>query len=593
MLLLNLISCIYSTVTISTSNYQGHLAINFKNEPEYHTYWSIPGNVGRATKISFKLNGNPVDIPLFEWPIPTVLEENGYTSYALFDEYSFFYNTSALSGDLSILIEWASCKDTCIPGKTKIEATLKNGVLVSPITPIDEKVLETRFNSLPKKSDKDLPIYLERIRNSFKLTYQSNSGVLIPYGEDNLRIIPTPDKSFIIDIKGGFPQKLKFLHLNGDAEAITKNFKDIPLINPYTILSFFPFVLMAFIGGLILNLMPCIFPVISLKVLSIVKSRKYTHLVYALGILFSFLILGVIIYIFNYTTAAFGWGFQFQSPLFLGATALIFFILALNLFDLFYIPVKISLQLKETYLYDFLAGIITTVMATPCSAPFMGVAITVALTAPPFFSIIIFFFLGLGLSFPFLLLFFFPKLLKKLPHSGPWMVTFKKIMGFLFLLSFLWLYNLYFEITGFGNFLIYSIILLLLWFNIYLKKLILMITSIIITIIILIPNHPQKWEPWSAALWQKYYRNQDTVLIAVGAKWCLTCLVNKPILNSKSFRDFVKKHRVKLLEADLTTANQELSNWLAGFGRYSIPTYILLKNGQIFTEESPLFLNLK
>ena len=201
--------------------------------------------------------------------------------------------------------------------------------------------------------------------------------------------------------------------------------------------------------------MPCVFPVISLKLFSLLKQKSMDrasilkhNAIYSSGILFSFLILSLIVFLLKTSGEQIGWGFHLQSATFVAIMIIVLFVLSLNLFGLFEIKTpggKLigNIETDQSYKGDFISGILATILSTPCSAPFLGVALTFAFTSPFLYTLIIFLSVGLGLSFPFLLVGVMPVLLKALPKPGAWMEQFKKVLGLSLLLTGLWLFDVF------------------------------------------------------------------------------------------------------------------------------------------------------
>ncbi|MEI8347548.1 MAG: protein-disulfide reductase DsbD domain-containing protein, partial [Pseudomonadota bacterium] len=235
--------------------------------------------------------------------------------------------------------------------------------------------------------------------------------------------------------------------------------KELPL-NPSIERSLFLYLLLAFIGGLILNVMPCVLPVISLKMFALLRSRDHSHqhillrhLFYSLGILLSFLCLAIIIILSKSAGQHLGWGFQLQSPHFIAVMMIALYLFALNLFGLFEFPVPGgrflgAIPVGQGYTGELISGVIATILATPCTAPFLGTALTFAFSTSVSMAttLLIFSFIALGLSSPFLIIGLFPNLITFLPKPGKWMLHLKKILAVALLLTVLWAFSLWHQI---------------------------------------------------------------------------------------------------------------------------------------------------
>ena len=380
------------------------------------------------------------------------------------------------------------------------------------------------------------------------------------------------------------------------------------------------FILFAFLGGLILNLMPCVLPVISLKLFGLVvhsdesKSKILKHnLAYTAGVISSFMALAAVILFLKSSGEKIGWGFQLQSSGFVFAMMIILFVMVLNMLGLFEFitPGGKSLgntQIKKGMVGDFLNGILATILSTPCSAPFLGTALTFAFTTGPSSIFIIFFFVGLGLSFPFILTGFFPKLISFLPKPGMWMEKLKNILGFTLLLTFVWLYDVLASIIDFtasGIYLniIFTLIFMAFFFRKYITKIffwnIVFFALPIALTVNFISNdglkvdygtkskiqktNDQTWNKWSQESMDRLKVQKKWVFIDFTAKWCLTCKVNKKlVLETDSFSRFAKENKLELLIADWTKRDDYITDFLNKYKIVGVPAYFLQRpNGEI------------
>ncbi|MFT5170369.1 MAG: thiol:disulfide interchange protein [Candidatus Marinamargulisbacteria bacterium] len=386
----------------------------------------------------------------------------------------------------------------------------------------------------------------------------------------------------------------------------------------------------AFIGGLLLNLMPCVFPVLSIKVLSLVKTAakdrqeiRLNTAGFTIGVLTSFWTLFGIILLFQMSGKRLGWGFQLQEPVFVALMALLFLFLALNLLGVFEITLGI-IGLNQTnaknrgFIPATFNGILATVVATPCTAPFMGTALGVALTKPSILSFFIFTFLGLGMAAPYVLLSFFPAFLSRLPKPGPWMVIVKRCLAIPMIATVFWLvwileqevgptavffFNLYLGIFGAG-----------LWCwgqsqnelgktknNWQLAAICLVMVSVIFCIKaaltdapIHVPATPQEtnlhtipWEDYNAGRLKGYLAKGNPVFLKFTAAWCISCKVNEKLsFNSKRVRDKFSELKIIPIEVDWTHRSQEISDLLRTYGRNSIPFYVYYPSKK---PQSPVF----
>ena len=377
--------------------------------------------------------------------------------------------------------------------------------------------------------------------------------------------------------------------------------------------SIYYYLLLAFIGGLILNVMPCVLPVISLKLFGMIKYRNESkkkiirhNLFYTLGILTTFIALALVILFMKKLGSQVGWGFQLQSPHFISVMIIVLFVMALNLFGLFefYTPGGKHLgniRTTEDFFGDFFSGVLATILSTPCSAPFLGTALTFAFSSQNSTIFLIFISIGLGLASPFILTAFFPNLVHFIPKPGHWMNHIKKFLGLTLILTILWLFDVYNALVDGSSHLIKLATVLVLvftgfslikkdkWFGsiLFLSSLLLFInlssTSVISaneSVTSLIRDKQASsglsWEPWSYDLMNEYKTNKQVVFIDFTAKWCFTCKVNeKLVLETPEFKNFVNEKKIKLLIGDWTKKDEAIASFLKQNGLVGVPAYFI------------------
>ena len=384
--------------------------------------------------------------------------------------------------------------------------------------------------------------------------------------------------------------------------------------------SIFSFLVLAFLGGLILNLMPCVLPVITLKLFSLTSisgesSNKIAshNLFYSLGVLSTFWLLAMLISILKFSGTIVGWGFQLQSPLFLLVMSTGLFIFSLNMFGLFEFitpggKTLGSIQTKGKS-GDFLNGVLATILSTPCSAPFLGTALAFAFTQGTGIIFLIFTFVGLGLAFPFILTIFFPGLIKFFPRPGNWMNTLKSFLGLSLLFTSIWLLSVLQTLTV-NDYLIWVLVSFsCFFFGIYLyqksayKKSLLIMFFALGTIVLTTKYAPKSksdnviqsselglinkaglsWEKWSKKKLQSYQDKKILTFIDFTADWCLTCKVNeKLVINSDKFHQLIKDNQISLLLGDWTNGDEEITKWLLKNDMAGVPAYFFIdRNGKL------------
>ncbi|MCL2474165.1 MAG: thioredoxin family protein, partial [Alphaproteobacteria bacterium] len=322
-------------------------------------------------------------------------------------------------------------------------------------------------------------------------------------------------------------------------------------------------ILFAFIGGFILNLMPCVLPVLAIKLMSVInhagaeKSRiRIGFMFNVLGIIFSFLVLAGLVIFLKHIKYAVGWGIHFQQPAFLVFLILVLVIFALNLFGVFefslpkFITNKVTVYKRGSPVSgEFFAGVLATLLATPCSAPFLGTAVAFSLAAGGLEVLVIFLFIGIGMSVPYLMIALFPHLVAFLPKSGKWMLSLKRILGLLLILTAVWLgFVLNTQLSGAEK----------------------SETS----------EAPEKlvWQKFDEEAMQQHLADGKIVFLDVTADWCLTCKANKLFtFNNKKVIQVLDVPEIVLMQADWTQSNEKISALLAKHGRYGIPFNVIYK----------------
>jgi thiol:disulfide interchange protein len=366
---------------------------------------------------------------------------------------------------------------------------------------------------------------------------------------------------------------------------------------------------LALLGGLLLNLMPCVFPVLFIKGLALVQSstedrrRMRTHgLVYALGILVSFWAVVAVLLLLRAGGRQLGWGFQFQSPIFVALMAMLLFFLGLSLAGQFEIGLSLTsaggnLAKRSGFAGSFFTGVLAMVVATPCTAPFMGVAIGFALAQPAIVTFIIFTAVALGLALPYILLAFNPAWTRLLPRPGAWMEVLKQATAVPVFGTVIWLVWVFTQSAG-GNALIGLLAALLLlavagWIlgRWPARRVPFVFAMAVVAIAVALPVYAAvslsatrasvtstglQWEPFTPAGLDKYRAQGKPVFIDFTASWCLSCQVNeRVVLNRTDVQKRLKESGVVLMRADWTQRDEVIAQTLAQLGRSGVPTYAL------------------
>ncbi len=378
------------------------------------------------------------------------------------------------------------------------------------------------------------------------------------------------------------------------------------------------FLLMAFIGGLILNVMPCVLPVLSIKAMHLVNQSQQNKseimkgsFAYTAGILVSFLILAAVVVILKVTGESVGWGFQFQNIGFTLSLTAIMFVFSLSLFDVFIISapgmtMASQASSKEGHWGSFLSGVVAVLLATPCTAPFLGAALGVAFSQPPVMIFLFFLLIGLGLAFPFILLAFWPGIIKKIPRPGEWMNVFKEFMGFLLLGTTVFLLNTVNALVGGGgNFIrvLYWLVTLAIaawyygrfakphfsktkqWVSLFIAIAIIVGSSVFLLDFKESAGTEQtqhgNWKKFDPEEVMKIHSEGTPVFVDFGAAWCMTCNTNeKLVLYTDEIQQAFKDKGVALYRGDNTKKDPLIIEWLNKYERAGVPLYLLFYPGK-------------
>jgi thiol:disulfide interchange protein DsbD len=571
-----------------------------------------------------------------QFPIPTRLPLGPLMDFGYEDSVAFPVELTAAKNlkpgpvHLDAKVNWLVCREVCIPGKAHLGLNLTVAPGAAPARPVG--ALGEALGLIPKPLPPEMQLTILGGKQDFVLTLitgdRETEAEFYPFDQEQIANAadqtaePRPD-GVRLRVKRA-PELTKLpaqLHgvirlsdtqayevtapvRPGEVAAAPGRGKGAGATSGVTTLSA---ILLAFAGGVILNLMPCVFPVLFLKGLALVqssgeeRSRLRSHgLVYTLGILVSFWAIVAVLLALRAGGSQAGWGFQLQSPVFLALLASGIFFFALSLAGLFDIGLSLTsvggeLAQKQGYPGSFFTGVLATVVATPCTAPLMGAAIGFALAQPIGITFAVFTALGFGLAAPYLLLSFQPAWTRILPRPGAWMEIFKQLTAVIFFATVIWLTYVYgslFASGANGGQSVYRVALLLGCF------LMLAVAGwvlgrwparwsgtlaavLIAALALAIPLYQPKdttltWEPYSQKTLDQARAAGHPVFIDFTAAWCLSCQVNeKLVLRSADVQREFSANKVTLLKADWTQYDPEITKQLASVNRSGVPTYVI------------------
>lgn len=358
-------------------------------------------------------------------------------------------------------------------------------------------------------------------------------------------------------------------------------------------------IFLAILGGLILNIMPCVFPVLGIKILSLVNSRHNTSLLCltsALGIIISFAVFGLITIVMQYLGHSVGWGFHFQNPNFLLFIIFILLVFASSLWGDFELNMSgriLSLTSKNhsnEYLNSFLTGIFTSILATPCTAPFLSSAVALSLSQDASTILITFISIGIGMSVPFLLTAALPEIIKLLPKPGKWMNSLKKLFALLLITTAVWLLYIISLLVGYFYTLIFAALCIAIRFLIIRSKYKVIIIAIFAIFAFgllntaldstqyeISDNKHSKWQEYSQSRLKAALDDNKIVVLNITAEWCLTCKFNEVrVLKNKNMLSYFDDNDVALFKADVTfDKTNEIQKILEQHNRPGIPLTIV------------------
>jgi thiol:disulfide interchange protein len=622
--------------------------LDFKLEDGWHVYWINAGDSGEPPAISWKLPSG-ITAGAMQFPPPKRLPlgplmDFGYENEVVFPipmRVAADFHPAQPEATLAAHITWLVCRAVCIPGKADLALT-RSALATAPASPTSDSTAQSliaRFQAqLPKPLPSSDTAIFSSTPKSFVLNVtgtKADSAQFFPLDEsvianaapqpavatsNGVQLTLTKDENLQAP-----PQKLNGLLELRDGTAYEIH------ATPGTIAAattapaggssgVLGAAGLAFIGGILLNLMPCVFPVLFIKGLALVQSSQHERhrlrahgWVYTLGILVSFWVVVAVLVILRAAGRQLGWGFQFQSPTFLALMAMLLFFLGLALAGQFEIGLSLtsaggSLAQKQGYAGSFFTGVLAMVVATPCTAPFMGAAIGYALAHSAWISFGIFSALALGLALPYLALAYFPGWARVLPKPGAWMEVLKQAVSIPIFATVIWLVWVFTQIAGttalMGLLAAFLLLAIAGWFlgrwpgkklGSALAALVLLVAVIVpiwavsvfapvridrSQVLILSSIKPESlgpvWQPFTPTLLQQSRAQGKPVFVDFTASWCLSCQVNERlILHRADVEQRLRDSGAVLLRADWTNQDPDITQTLATLGRSGVPTYAL------------------
>ncbi|MCF7729757.1 MAG: thioredoxin family protein [Chthoniobacterales bacterium] len=615
----------------------------FEIAPHWHLYWQYPGDAGFPPRIEWKLPEG-WSVSKLEFSLPEQFSEPGEMTVYGYEHKAWIRAQitpsrvldKKKSWSIEASVSWLACSNLCVPGKRMLTLNVPVSLqeqhqaeaAVAPALWPSQGALPIALTILHKSKDYIVSFKAEE-GNSYEIfplpQVGASAGHVIntQQGSDIQIIIPWEDKG---PFYGLLVQKdSKGIRQGWFVPAALPNqlsTKKPVAVNFWTLLLALA---SGLLGGFILNLMPCVLPVISLKIFGFInqagssRSNILRHgLAFIAGIYLWFLTLGALIALLKASGMQVTWAFQFQNSGFLLAVSVLVFLFALNLFGVFEITLSQktgssldALASRSGYAGSFFQGLFATLLATPCTAPFLGSALGFAFAQSGVIIMTMFAAIATGMSLPYLLLSAQPGWIKWLPRPGAWMEKIKVLMGFPLLATNLWLLSVIGVIQGMGGMMALLILLFLLglsaWIygayaqstkkvrciTIFLSLMIVFIASwnLIPTIVnahkeISKTSSPSEqkspssqdeinWVPYSASLLKQFRNEGKPVFVDFTAAWCLTCQFNeRSAINTNAVRALLRERHIVAMKADWTSSNAEITQALHAFGRVGVPFYL-------------------
>ena len=609
------------------------LALHFIPDDHWHTYWQNPGDSGLATSIDWTLPEG-VTAGAIQWPAPMAIAVPPLVNYG-------FEGPTILVSELTVpatyknsqllikaKVDWLVCKEVCIPAEAGFELNLP--VTQTAIEARDYKQLfeqasqkQARPVSLQGRYDvqnqkfsaavqmpEDLKVSAffvsapELVDHAAAQEIEWVDGELLLRQQKNTYFSQAPARFELVLNTVAGPV---LLHLQHEGMPVASELS----LASFSLLDWLRMLVLAAVGGLILNLMPCVFPVLSLKALSLVNGQNSTPQIkaealwYSAGVILSFVLLAAVLLMFRAAGQAAGWGFQLQNPFVVGALAYLLFVLGLSLSGVMqlgsgWMNSGQHLTQKQGHKGSFFTGVLAVVVASPCTAPFMGTALGYAATQPALAALAIFAALGLGMALPFLLLAWWPGFAAVLPKPGLWMEKLKQWLAYPLYFSAVWLLWVYGRQQGVDALALALVGLVLvgaacwLWGQQQLQQA--GKVSSLIALLFVAGSMALLWYPqpvaqkiaktdhaevWSEQRLKQLVQDGQPVLVNMTADWCITCLVNERVaLNTDSSKAAMALYNLTYLKGDWTNKDPAISAYLHQFQRDGVPLYVLYWPGQ-------------
>ncbi|RSZ60840.1 thiol:disulfide interchange protein [Massilia atriviolacea] len=643
-----------------------YLGLEQKIIPHWHTYWKNPGDSGTSTRIAWTL---PAGVTAGEilWPAPSRFDIGPISNYGYSDQVVLLTKltipaSQAVGSDIPLEAKtsWLVCEESCIPQ----DATLRTTLTVAATASVDSEhkaIIDAALGKIPQAVDWKAAYQRQDGKLLARLTLPADVGAMSATAfvqRHTLRFYPaewgmaahnaaqtfklegqqltialspgetppaegSPVRGVLVaeekSSSGGHGAIVHAVELGAGALAPpAAKAAPAPAGNEDG-MTLARALLLAFAGGIVLNLMPCVFPVLSIKALGLLKhsdlsgaQKRMQGVAYTAGVLASFSLLALALIVIKSLGAQVGWGFQFQSPYFVLGVAYLIFVVGLSLSGVFALagPANLGAGLAERQGYSgsFFTGVLATIVATPCTAPFMGAALGFALTQPPLVLWLVFLSLGLGLALPYMLVSAWPALHRVLPKPGLWMERLKQALAFPMYAAAVWLVWVLAQQAGVNSVPValggMTVLALIAWLfdstrntsgRARLAANGVLLAGMLITVgisfqavgvLAAVPAQlaqggaGQEWEAYSPPRLAELRQQGKPVFVNLTAAWCITCLVNEKVaLSQPAFKALLREEGITYLKGDWTNQDARISALLKEYGRSGVPLYLFYPSG--------------
>ena len=623
------------------------VGLRLKHQDEWHTYWQVPGDSGLPTQIKWQLPAG-FNAGAIDWPHPKRLPVGPLMNFGYEGE-TLLLTTVQVPADLPVgtpvtlnaKASWLECKDVCIPGDAQVKLTLPVKQQAAPSSsaalfkstqarvpgsalvasasidanqirialsppvgktldkfeffPLEEGRIEAAAPQMLKSEGGHSAIYLTAAK-PIAPDFKTLKGVVVAnggpaYAGGWAHVVQAPLSAAVLGAAAG---------ATGAADGSGSSMSLLAALGT------------ALLGGLILNLMPCVFPVLSLKLIGLAQHRTHSGpmaahgIAFAVGVVLSFVLLAALLIGLQQAGSALGWGFQLQTPWVVAALTVLFFAIGLNLLGVFEMTMGTgvanlraadNLASKSDWRGSFGTGVLAVIVASPCTAPFMGAALGYAITQPAVIALSVFAALGVGMAAPYVLLTLFPSLLAKLPRPGRWMELFKQFMAFPMFATCVWLLWVLAQQVDAGGVALALGVLVAVGFTLWALglsqrgarvfrwvavgggMLAALTFAPIATSEALAPGTRSTadagWTDYSPEKLAQLRGEGKAVFVDFTAAWCVTCQLNKRVaLRADSVKSRFAADKIVLMRADWTNRDEKITQALAQFGRNGVPLYV-------------------